>query len=630
MSISVKRDLAGRYGLPSRREFRLGADTNGFAGGRYGAFVSDNVAEHNVRQLLNRAGITWEVVVPTIGLAVLTGGALSSTSAPALMALLRSKNHQKRIVREMARNFGLRNQADVDMFDDYWNVIHDGRNFAADSKDAIDGNLAEAYRMLGRLAANQDLLRDPPPPNFPNMPRAPENPVTWARIEDRSDFDHYVIFSDHHFTNLPEGRDRLNFALRDNYDLYLDVLDYYADRPEWCLVENGDVEECVIYKTDAEDAQFRKDNRGDMPVDPDDPEWDVFLQRRYEKRREALWDVFTGFDEYYTKINDRFIGNGTNSRYVRLTGNHDTYSDDDLERPLLDMIRQKLNNHPISDILRIKRGEAISHIVMHGHQFDSVSIQHGNINYAQSCGEVFSEATAWTNEGPDRYWDAHETVHWVHRGGAFDNTLARESPPDLHGGHAARMLAGVLANGLGFNFSIRRNTKSVVEALMKHEIGWEYYDHNDAFNALGLEVLTGDDALKFRHLNERNLVLEYKATFESLPDNGTIPTLILGHTHEPRHEAVNPSDVRPSQETDPSVNAPGNFYMNSGSAGRFHNLIWCVEVTPDGDRIVSWSRVRGQVQRTVWSPVATERQLPGGLGFTFFSSQLEQGTPEQI
>jgi len=39
--------------------------------------------------------------------------------------------------------------------------------------------------------------------------------------------------------------------------------------------------------------------------------------------------------------------------------------------------------------------------------------------------------------------------------------------------------------------------------------------------------------------------------------------------------------------------APGRYpftrYMNTGSAGRFENLIWCIEITGSQARIYSWS-----------------------------------------
>ena len=626
MSISVRRDIAGRFGVP-RDNFSLKADTRNFVSGSYGAFVRDEVAERNVRQLLEGAGVTWGVIAPVLGTAVvatiLSGGTLSTvvlaTAIPAVIAILSQKRIQKNLVKEMARNFGMRTQADRDMFDDYWHIIHEGRKFAADHKDTtIRSDLNEAYRMLARVAANRTQIRD--------NPARPSDPVTWKRIEEKGTesgaANNYVVFSDHHFTNLPGARGRLNYALRDNLDLYLEVLDYYADRSDWCLVENGDVEECVIFETTAADAQLRKDLRATMPVDFDSPDWEDFLSNRYEKRQEALGQVFAGFSLYYDKIKTRFIPRG---RYVRLTGNHDTYSEGDFEVLLRDQIVGQLDGFPVHDVLRIWRNDAVTHVVLHGHQFDTVSIQHGLINFAPSCGEVFSECTAWTNEGPDRYWDAHETSEWVYGDGSFRNQLAREEPPEVPG-NVVGVLAGLLSNSVGTNFDVRENTRQIVESMMKHEIGWEYYDHDDAFNALGLEVLTGDDAFKFRHLNEIDLTRLYLGEFATMDWQGDpswpVPSVILGHTHEVRQGAV-------YGET-----GPREFYLNSGSAGRFHNLIWCVEITPSGDQIVSWSRVGNRIQRRVWTPDHMEVTAPSpgapGTMRTLYGSSLRPSAPQFV
>lgn len=449
--------------------------------------------------------------------------------------------------------------------------------------------------MLAELGAKQGIFESA-------STQEQERPVTWSRIKESTEFTHYVILSDQHFTNLPNSRARLNYAKEDNLDLYLRVLDHYADEPQWCLVENGDIEECVIFETSADDAVARKDKRKEMPIDFSDPDWEPFLRHRYDQRKIALDNVFSGFEAYYRKIKTRFIEDG--DRYVRLTGNHDTYSDTAFEGELLTMIERELEGYPIHDILRIGDGERVSHIVMHGHQFDSVSLQHGEVNYALSCGEVFSESTAWTNEGPDRYWDAHASSGWIHDEQVFLNALARETPGRASLPNIARFILGMLIGALPSGSNGRNLAKPSVEKVMKHEIAWEYFDHEDPIHALGLEVLTGEDVFKFRHLSEIELTKMYDEYYANLnwseeDVQWPAPMLILGHTHEPRHNAVDPDNVA------------WPAYMNSGSAGRFHNLIWCVEITPAGEQIVSWSQVGRRLQRTTWSSVPAS--VAGGV-----------------
>lgn len=604
MKISVQSELRGKFDIPETGEFSLKDATDGFTGGSYGAFVREEIALDNVGTFILDTGLLQRIAANaglgggTVLLAQLQGAVGAANPIPgviisATVTALENKQIQRDVVKAMAQHFGLVTQADKDMFDDYWHMIFDGRKFAHKNHKQIEEDLDGAYQMLAELGAKQGLFAESVAPT--------ERPVTWSRIKESTDFSHYVIFSDHHFTNLPNSRARLNYAKEDNLDLYLRVLDHYADAPEWCLVENGDIEECVIFETTAADAVIRRDTRQDMPIELSAREWQGFLRHRYDQRKVALKNVFEGFEPYYEKIKSRFIDDG--ARYVRLTGNHDTYSDSPFEDELLEMIDDKLGGHPIYDILRIGDVDNVSHIVMHGHQFDSVSLQHGEINFALSCGEVFSESTAWTNEGPDRYWDAHASSGWIHDERVFLNTLARETPGRANIFRIAHFVIGMLIGGLQPGSTGRNSARPSVEKMMKHEIAWEYFDHEDPIHALGLEVLTGEDVFKFRHLSEINLTKKYDEYYGGVErsdedEQWTAPMLILGHTHEPRHNAVDLDNVE------------WPAYMNSGSAGRFHNLIWCVEITPAGEQIVSWSQVGRELHRTVWTPEA-ERVLGG-------------------
>jgi hypothetical protein len=50
----------------------------------------------------------------------------------------------------------------------------------------------------------------------------------------------------------------------------------------------------------------------------------------------------------------------------------------------------------------------------------------------------------------------------------------------------------------------------------------------------------------------------------------------------------------------PETDQVAGHYLNSGSAGRFEGLIWCVEVGETGDRIVSWSSANGALKKITW------------------------------
>lgn len=592
MRISVKDDLRGRFGIPAQGvagDFLLKDSTVGFTRGSYGEFVREEMASANLAQFVADSGLTTRVRT-----ALLSTG---SVHLATLLLLSQEKAIQRDLVKAMAWNFGMPSQADHDMFNDYWHMIYEGRKFASEAEKQILSDLERAYQMAAQVAAGTGRYA----PGTDGWNR----PVTWKRITDSRSPSHYVVFSDIHFSALTEDRARLNYAMKENLPLYLRVLEHYADRREWCLVENGDIEECVIVQTNADDAIERRDLRAKMPVDRNDPDWQAFLEHRYRKREDALRAIVSALDDsYYRLIRERFVAEP--GRYIRLTGNHDTYSEESREQDLLAIITPALGGHPVHDVLRIWNGPDVSHVVMHGHQFDTVSLQHGEVNYALSCGEVFSEATAWTNEGPDRYWDSHSTCNWVHEGLYFKNELAVETPARGGFGKIIELALEDAIKGtaiLSSGSALRRDLSDIIETQMKHEIGWEYFEHADTIHALGLELLTGEDAFKFRHLSEIALVENYVREYGRLQTNWPLPILILGHTHEPRHRAVDQRDVE------------WPMYMNSGSAGRFHNLIWCVEIVLEGEdrgeRIVSWSRVGRELRRTVWRPVSPVAQ--GGV-----------------
>ncbi|MPM31397.1 hypothetical protein SDC9_77952 [bioreactor metagenome] len=113
----------------------------------------------------------------------------------------------------------------------------------------------------------------------------------------------------------------------------------------------------------------------------------------------------------------------------------------------------------------------------------------------------------------------------------------------------------------------------VVESIFGCEIAWEYFENESALNALIQEVFKGEEFFKYRHLDEVEVCRKYTEAFQNAPST---PTLILGHSHEPRLNALN------------EHNRPERHYANCGTEGRFENLIWCIEVEGDDMRVVSW------------------------------------------
>jgi len=135
---------------------------------------------------------------------------------------------------------------------------------------------------------------------------------------------------------------------------------------------------------------------------------------------------------------------------------------------------------------------------------------------------------------------------------------------------------------------------AILEFAYGHEIAWEYFEHSNPWLAFANEVMTGDEFMKARHMSEEMLAKRLKKVFEGVK---APPTLVLGHTHEARKNAVGPNGKQCAN------------YINSGSAGRFQNLIWGVEIDPDGtSTIVTWHNDSGpnkspmKLCRHEWTP----------------------------
>jgi len=142
--------------------------------------------------------------------------------------------------RDVARSISLKfdlEEGRVAGFNELWTFVRNSREYEKQKKKdgTIERNLDDAYQLAARLAAGQN----PTERTFCRV-----NEITEERI---------VIFSDFHMTAFGSSvPDYFEF----NYPLYLDVLDYYAGL-DYCLVENGDVEDCLLYLVDEEEAKAR-------------------------------------------------------------------------------------------------------------------------------------------------------------------------------------------------------------------------------------------------------------------------------------------------------------------------------------------------------------------------------------
>ena len=492
----------------------------------------------------------------------------------------------------IARNCSLKFDLDpsrVDAFNKTWILVKEARNFECQKTkdDTIHKNLDEAYRIAALLAADRADLVDE---------------RTFHRVVSRN-WDKLVIFSDHHMTAFKGTVP--NYFEQFNYQLYLDVLNYYAgaENRSYCVVENGDLEDCLLYEPTLTDASARVDaaprkfgiDEVAYPINQSDSEWFTFLELRYAQRLRTLNDIIEKYADYYELIRTRLGPN----RYVRLTGNHDTYIDQEREVDLRDRVQREdaLGENHVFDALTIKRNGEVRYLILHGHQFDEACMQHGSIPFAKSLGEIYSECVGWANQGGDRIWTMSDTKRW-YIGDTYENTLAWAEPGKYFGHNPPcdELINVPMADLVADNLNrIKQEPQDFVETLLGRQIAWEYFENANAYNAFLLEFWKGDENYKLRHMNEEALCAKYLDEFQEQAPSRPIPKLIVGHSHEPRQNAINAKTGRPAKH-----------YLNSGSAGRYENLIWCVEIEDDEDRIVSWSRINGRLTKITWTSVGNQ------------------------
>ncbi|MEJ7588725.1 MAG: hypothetical protein WKI04_14285 [Ferruginibacter sp.] len=524
MPIHVKRDLKKLYGFGTRFSLK---DIPGFVYGSVLDRVRNEVADANWDEF--HKDYNWTIW-----------------------------NAPRDVSKTLGKKFNVQSQADEAVFDDLWRIVADSRDWAKNKKWpdsnaiylAIEEQVQSSYGEIAFIAQGGTSQQD-----------------SFKREHDLFNKD-VVVFSDHHmsaFKKYPNYFDDLG-----NYSLYLEVLHHYMDLTDFTIVENGDVEEGLVYEPDATDAAARVAayDKRKLPI-LDNADWAEFNGIRDAKRVQILNDIIAHYESYYDLLANEIIPSG---RYIKISGNHDTYLNNDLRN----IIQGRLNA-TIHDVLRVNWSNQCKYIITHGHQFDEACVQ----PYAASIGEIISEGLSWAYQGADRAWNHSDTKKWYNSTeGEFQNKLVSSHP-------AGHYNDADMALVLDIQKDIRNNPNNFFEALFGHPVAWEYFENRDAFNAVFLEVYTGEEMYKLRHMNEIKLYDEYVRRINLDP----VPILVLGHTHEVRYDAAGLSGSSIS-------NSPG--YINTGSAGRFANLIWCAELTATGQCIVSWSEVNGRLKKITW------------------------------
>ena len=494
------------------------------------------------------------------------------------------KNPTRLLAKASASNFGLRS-AEFSIFDLWWELsipareLHDAEH-TSDGSGAIDSEVKEAFARLAAIV---------------NDAKTEYSQVGYRHVNRVSGSDRFVIFSDHHMAFAGSRQDF--FRTSGNDALYAEILTEYADTG-FTLVENGDVEELLIHEPmlPTPFGQLALQDQVRDTMDINDPGWDALDASRTQWRLVQLSQVIANYRALYEQINTQFVDQ---DRYIRIAGNHDQDLQDPRFLGLLRSVYPKLEQ--VYDVLIIEPEDATdpAFVVCHGHHFDTATTP----KYARRIGEPLSECLAWAYEGADRVWrwDGVDGVQrWANGGEAFNNTLVTDDAepysfslgdvvetdlstwlgllipsPDAVLAFILDALGGI--DGMAASLADEMSKPGFWESIFKHNISWEYFRNDDAGEAILSEVFCGQRWFKFRHLDEVFINDQLTSVF-----GANVPYLVLGHSHEPRHKSSIPET---SQQAD--------RYLNSGAAGRFENLIWCLEIIDGVPQVVAWHRPGG-------------------------------------
>lgn len=395
----------------------------------------------------------------------------------------------------------------------------------------------------------------------------------------------YVIFSDHHVT--PAGHLQDFFVRSRNSALYAEVLATYCRTSDYVVVENGDVEELVIF--DPGEHPHQHERLREVTGD-----WEQLRQRRLVVRKQQLHRILNdGALAPWREVSKMLA---QQRRLVRIAGNHDF----DLQQAELYPLFERALGYRedcVFDYLCLQDEPALArYVIAHGHQYDQVS----NPTAGRRFGETMSETRGVWFQGADRHWgwESDGPRAWL----AGDQPLRNLLATDLPGNRRDENLPAPPYPEL---LELQRDLwlQGLFEKwLFGRNLAWEYFDERSALRAFWREVVPGKRFAKFRHMNEERIRHELSTRF---PDATRRPTLVLGHSHEARFQAFSAYGDEPC-----------DFYLNTGAAGRYENLIWAVEIDDGVARLVSWSRPDGPhggalPTRHVWTPRGTTTLAAG-------------------
>jgi predicted phosphodiesterase len=459
---------------------------------------------------------------------------------------------ERDILRCVGEKYRIKTKADKECFKELWKVYKESKDFRKSHRDDLMRETAVAFNYLRGAADGKE------------QHQFGQRHTRRLRLDRKC-----VVFSDHHMAYRGHHLD----LFRKNVKLYSEALTKYH-QAGFTLIEAGDVYELVIFNPVLSHVKKLVEK-----LDDPDP-WPGIQEYRQKSRLEQLKLIIETYgDILFRQIADKFHKDG---RYVLVSGNHDL----DLQREeFTTVLRQIYPDISIADFVVLEdKGEYPRVIIAHGHQFDETTTP----KYANRLGETISDCLGWAFEGADRMWRwKGDSERWGKGGKRFGNLLASGEPSDLE-------WQGLIIDPFPANL-----TEAAVENLsQKHEIAWEYFDSDTPFKAITKEVMTGKRFFKVRHLKEQWMVHELEEAFKGAP---RVPTLVLGHTHEVRHDALD------------EKGKPYTHYANAGTAGRFENLIWGLEIVDGKCRVVSWHFPdypgTGKPCRRVWNPGEKKGEL---------------------
>src|SRR5262245_31902719 len=138
----------------------------------------------------------------------------------------------------VGKAYQLKTDGDIEMFDDLWEVYQVGNKYRRDNEKALREEVERSYSTLTEIIQT----------------KTARNPGNGFRRIGTAQNNNLVIFSDHHMTYRGHRHD---YFFKFNFPLYYEVLRYYADGG-FALVENGDMEELVIFEPTLTETQRRR------------------------------------------------------------------------------------------------------------------------------------------------------------------------------------------------------------------------------------------------------------------------------------------------------------------------------------------------------------------------------------